>query len=569
MKRSRIIAIILCFVLAFASLSFIGCKKNAHNFATTWESDSEFHWHACTDKDCTETADKAKHQFENGQCTVCGKNQPRTYTASELTTNLMKSIADVKKSEGFGATIANALVNINGVEVSISTGENYVDITVDADVVVNFDLFAGRDADGELTVYATANLAAVLKKPADATDLENYQNEIARSSVVANVMLEKGMIYLQVINTNEYDGVPEEYKQYNEKENNTTEMALELSSVIDSMVDEDTPAFVSALIGVVEEKGVYLYEKFNTDLMPVITKAIENSSDIFDKYLKIYAENSINVTKKDGGYSITVNYDKAKEAVDNLLDCTVGEFYDKYFGTGEFDKLPAKIKLLLGLKITDIIDYAESAIELDINQIAAKINEVLAEVLPEDQVTTIEELLELPEGTTVRNYVLGLVGEMTVEDLVKLLVSSSGDEELDVKAAVDQMFATAKDMPMVDVLGSILEQVIPNYDPEILKTQKEEVRKAFKQIIDLVAKTINSELLLNEDGTFKAANVRITLSNEVIETIAAIAGSEPEGMPEINASLTMGVYKGAYRNSLDVKWSEVKKAALAAMNQGE
>lgn len=55
-------------------VAFAACGHE-HTFSTDWLQDSENHWHACTEKDCTEVSDKTAHVYDNAcdaDCNVCG-----------------------------------------------------------------------------------------------------------------------------------------------------------------------------------------------------------------------------------------------------------------------------------------------------------------------------------------------------------------------------------------------------------------------------------------------------------------------------------------------------------------
>lgn len=74
------LAICLCCIFP---LMLSSCSKK-HNFSTEWTTDSEYHWHICTDENCNEESDKATHTWDNGTlenhkmvytCTVCHKQK--------------------------------------------------------------------------------------------------------------------------------------------------------------------------------------------------------------------------------------------------------------------------------------------------------------------------------------------------------------------------------------------------------------------------------------------------------------------------------------------------------------
>lgn len=70
-------------VISFCMTAFVACS-DSHSFSETWSGDENSHWHACTDEDCTEVADKADHVYDHAcdpSCNVCGAT--RTIKAEE------------------------------------------------------------------------------------------------------------------------------------------------------------------------------------------------------------------------------------------------------------------------------------------------------------------------------------------------------------------------------------------------------------------------------------------------------------------------------------------------------
>ena len=58
-------------VLMLAIVLLAACNKDGkHNFAEEWSNNETHHWHACTDKGCKETKDKAEHTWDGGNVTV-------------------------------------------------------------------------------------------------------------------------------------------------------------------------------------------------------------------------------------------------------------------------------------------------------------------------------------------------------------------------------------------------------------------------------------------------------------------------------------------------------------------
>ena len=88
MKKSLFVAI-LCVVCCVACiLCFAACGEHEHTYSEEWSSDENYHWHSATCRHKEETADKAEHDWDDGEeisqptctepgeivyrCTVCG-----------------------------------------------------------------------------------------------------------------------------------------------------------------------------------------------------------------------------------------------------------------------------------------------------------------------------------------------------------------------------------------------------------------------------------------------------------------------------------------------------------------
>lgn len=66
MKRKSLIAIMVLAIVMLAACD----KDEKHNFSEEWSNNETYHWHACTDKDCEKTEDKAEHSWDGGNVTV-------------------------------------------------------------------------------------------------------------------------------------------------------------------------------------------------------------------------------------------------------------------------------------------------------------------------------------------------------------------------------------------------------------------------------------------------------------------------------------------------------------------
>ena len=130
MKKSFIMTISLVSVLAICMAVFAACGKK-HNFSKTYTYDNEYHWHACTDKDCKEVKDKAKHTYgkwevtkkptatEKGErtrsCTVCKKKHTEEIAALQANPVTLKDgVMLDKKYDGKAVTFTKEQFNFKG-----------------------------------------------------------------------------------------------------------------------------------------------------------------------------------------------------------------------------------------------------------------------------------------------------------------------------------------------------------------------------------------------------------------------------------------------------------------------
>ena len=130
MKKSFIMTISLVSVLAICMAVFAACGKK-HNFSKTYTYDNEYHWHACTDKDCKEVKDKAKHTYgkwevtkkptatEKGErtrsCTVCKKKHTEEIAALQANPVTLKDgVMLDKKYDGKAVMFTKEQFNFKG-----------------------------------------------------------------------------------------------------------------------------------------------------------------------------------------------------------------------------------------------------------------------------------------------------------------------------------------------------------------------------------------------------------------------------------------------------------------------
>ena len=158
MKRKSIFTFCAIALMLVLSLSlFTACKKNKHDFAAEWKYDETHHWHACADKDCKETKDKAEHSWNGGKVTVEPTTEQKgtmVYTCTVCRREKTESIDELVAGKEYTITFdSKGGSAVQPVKASAGTA-----ITAPADPTKDGFVFAGwyESADGGVTLSDTA-----------------------------------------------------------------------------------------------------------------------------------------------------------------------------------------------------------------------------------------------------------------------------------------------------------------------------------------------------------------------------------------------------------------------------
>ena len=158
MKRKSLFTILAIALMLVLSLSVLtACNKDGkHNFAEEWSNDETHHWHACADKGCKETKDKAEHSWNGGNVTVeptTEKEGAMVYTCTvcrrEKTEKIDKLVAETEYTITFDSKGGSAVQ-----PVKASAGAA---ITAPTDPTKDGFVFAGwyESTDGGVTLSDT------------------------------------------------------------------------------------------------------------------------------------------------------------------------------------------------------------------------------------------------------------------------------------------------------------------------------------------------------------------------------------------------------------------------------
>ena len=158
MKKKQIITILsVVFALSMLFATFTGCNNGKHDFSEEWKSNETHHWHACADKGCKETKDKAEHSWDGGNVTVeptTEKEGTMVYTCTvcrrEKTGKIDKLVAEKEYTITFDSKGGSAVQ-------PIKAGAGAA-ITAPADPTKKGFVFAGwyESTDGGTTLSDTA-----------------------------------------------------------------------------------------------------------------------------------------------------------------------------------------------------------------------------------------------------------------------------------------------------------------------------------------------------------------------------------------------------------------------------
>ena len=158
MKKKQVITILsVVFALSMLFAAFTGCNNGKHNFSEEWSNNETHHWHACADKGCKETKDKAEHSWDGGNVTVeptTEKEGTMVYTCTvcrrEKTGKIDKLVAEKEYTITFDSKGGSAVQ-------PIKAGAGAA-ITAPADPTKKGFVFAGwyESTDGGTTLSDTA-----------------------------------------------------------------------------------------------------------------------------------------------------------------------------------------------------------------------------------------------------------------------------------------------------------------------------------------------------------------------------------------------------------------------------
>lgn len=202
-------------VLTIALLT--ACDKGGnHNFSEEWSSNETHHWHACADKGCKETKDKAEHSWSGGNVTVEPTTEQKgtmVYTCTVCRREKTEAIDELAVEKEYTITFDSK----GGSAVQPIKANAGAAITAPAAPTREGFVFAGwyESADGGATLsdaefrfaymparvftlyakWATADIKGKTFKKADAT--VEWESEAAKQAFLAEMEITEEQ-YMQI-----------------------------------------------------------------------------------------------------------------------------------------------------------------------------------------------------------------------------------------------------------------------------------------------------------------------------------------------------------------------------------
>ena len=567
MKKTKLFAVILCLVLAIASFGLAACgstnnTQTTHHYSAEWSFDKENHFHKCTDEGCTEVSEKAAHTIANGACTVCGYKEPTEEELNAKYLNFVNSVSELKAEEGFTARISGAKVVVKDSEVDINDANNdYETIKADLHFNADIELFIGKDANGEFTLKAHAEIAGEVKN-ADKTAQPVYADTVSTATITATVVAEGGRVYLRAMGESKYDGIPEDYKPYNES---TFDLPMsmtyeDLFNLIMALLPSDGDSVIGAPdVSVAEIIKTYAGKIIDAVSELLSTVDAEQVKAVAVEYVKALIEQNYKVTETENGYTVAVDYDKIANIVNDLADLTVSEYYDKYAKEGSFDELCNAIIKALDYNVEFIIGSLDE-MGIDLNAIVAKIDSVLESVggipVGDTTVTRIEDFLGLEEGVTFKDFLLADgIKDVTIEQVIMAVAGDKIDFGEDgVKAFLKTYFEMLKTNSFTTIIANMQDIEAENFN-KIFKAFVNGYKNVYKNLM-------SASVSVDKDGKFLSFDLTVTFGEGVIkaveDTLAELNKIDPEQfpsgittMPNFEFAVSVNFTKGAFVTDFD------------------
>ena len=194
MFKKVLLTALLVVAMIFALIS---CDNHEHDFSNDWSYDEDMHWHECESDGCSQTKDKADHEFEENDdgemvCKVCGAAAEKS-TAPDHEHIFSESYSHNENSHWYACTVEGCTAKDERHDHAYSNPEVFyastyiekvyvcVDCRYNKVEVVNIDsVIDGETAWSDaFTNLAFSNYSAVIKYSYDRGDgTVGYQENV-------------------------------------------------------------------------------------------------------------------------------------------------------------------------------------------------------------------------------------------------------------------------------------------------------------------------------------------------------------------------------------------------------
>ena len=562
MKKTKILTVVLCLILALASVGFVACSDNGthteHTYETNWTYNATEHWHKCTKDGCTSVSDKAPHNFVNGVC-ECGAKEGVKATPSEMLISFANSIAKIENSKGYNVLAKGVTGSVSGTKYSVNTPD--YDIPVEATFTADAEIFAGKDAEGNFEAKGNVSLTITLNKNTTEEKFKDVKDVVTVMTAKAAFAVKGEYIYAQYEMKDSQEGLPEGCTSTNDEMSGDVKKSFdELIAMIGGLISPDgsVPTVMATVIRILPQVA----DKLAAYVKPITEKAYVLSKSFLDEYLKKAMEINYSFTETEDGYVITTDLEKAKTVINDMCDMTMGDFIDKYVGENAVEKVADVVKKLADMKIKDIITFAEMSLGLDLNEAEKLVNEIIAIVAPAEEgkpAPTLGEMLKYADKTkedgtpyTLKDFVLEIVQDKTVGEMIEEYAPI--EEGKTVNDYIDMAVKFLNEKTFIDAIGIITKQD--------LSQMKEQIRETAIGFATIADKTVKFELKIGKDGSFKSFDLNVTVNDEIVNEIvtilknlgATIDKTENDGL---NVSAKLSVYIGEFKNELKFDYDKL------------
>lgn len=564
MKKTKILTVVLCLILALASVGFVACSDNGthteHTYETTWTYNATEHWHKCTKDGCTSVSDKASHNLVNGVC-ECGAKEGVKATPSEMLISFANSIAKIENSKGYNVLAKGVTGSVSGTEYEYKNGSERESIPVEATFTADAEIFAGKDAEGNFEAKGNVSLTITLNKNTTEEKFKDVKDVVTVMTAKAAFAVKGEYIYVQYEMKDSQEGLPEGCTSTNQEMSGAKKISFdELIAMIGGLISPDGsfPTVVATVIRILPQVA----DKLAAYVKPIAEKAYVLSKSFLDEYLKKAMAINYSFTETEDGYVITTDLEKAKTVINDMCDMTMGDFIDKYVGENAVEKVAAVVKKLADMKIKDIITFAEMSLGLDLNEAEKLVNEIIAIVAPAEEGTPVPTLGTLlgyadktkEDGTpyTLKDFVLEIVQDKTVGELIEEYAPI--EEGKTVNDYIDMAVKFLNEKTFIDAIGIITKQD--------LSQMKEQIRETAIGFATIADKTVKFELKIGKDGSFKSFDLNVTVNDETVNEIVTILkklGATIDKTENIglNVSAKLSVYIGEFKNELKFDYDKL------------